>query len=162
VAERSEQVAQRAIAEEIKALVGDLELDRTGVFSRAAANAPPMLALALEIRRARDESLLHHPLDDLLDQLLELLPRGFLVRVGRVAEQSLQRLLRQNPAAEQRLENRIVQRLHRAVLAAAERVAPWIAEPAGEQQIGELRHEILEVDLVEEVAGVLCVTVFHR
>ncbi len=77
-----------------------------------------MIPLAIEVRRAGDEALLHHPLDDLLDQVLELLPRAFLVAVGRLAEQLLQRVLRQHAAAEQRLEDRVVQRLHRPVLVA--------------------------------------------
>ena len=110
---------------------------------------------------AGDEALLHHAVDDLLDQILELLARRFLIAVGRLAEQLLQRLLRQHAAAEQRLENGVVQRLHRAVLVAGRRIAPRVAEPAGEQHVRQLRDEILEIDLVEQVAGVLGVAIFH-
>ena len=114
----TEQIAQRPIAEEVERLVGDLELDRAGVLAHAAAGAAPMLALGLEIRRAGDEALFHHALDDLLDEIFELLPRLFLIAVGRFAEQLLHRLFRQHAAAEQRLENRVVQRLHRPVVVA--------------------------------------------
>ncbi len=158
---RAEQVAQGAVAEEIQTLVGDLELDRAGVLAKAAAGALAVLALGLEIRRARDEPLFHHPLDDLLNQILELLARRFLIGVGRIAEQLLQRLFRQDAAAEERLEDRVVQRLHRPVLVAAGGIAPRIAEPAREQQVGQLRHEIVEIDLVHQVAGVLRVSELH-
>ena len=120
-----------------------------------------MLAFLLEIGRAGDEPLLHHLLDDLLDEILELLPRLFLVAVRRLAEQLLQRLFRQHASAEQRLENRVVQRLHGAVLVAGRRITPRVAEPARQQQVRQLRHEILEIDLVEQVAVVFRVAVFH-
>ena len=51
-------------------------------------------------------------------EVFELLPRCLLIAVGRLAEQLLQRLVRQHAAAEERLENRVVQRLHRPVLVA--------------------------------------------
>src|SRR5215831_9101130 len=110
-ADRAEQVAQRAIAEEVERLVGDLELHRTRVLAHAAAGALAPLALLIEVRRAGDEPLLHHLVDDLLDQILELLPRLLLIAVRRFAEQLLQRLFRQHAPAEERLENGIVQRL---------------------------------------------------
>ena len=160
-ADRAEQIAQRTVAEKVERLVGDLELHRSGVLADAAARAAAMLAFLLEIGRAGDEPLFHHPLDDLLDQILELLPRLLLVAVRRFAEQLLQRLFRQHAAAEERFENRVVQRLHRAVLVAGRRIAPRIAEPARQQQVGQLRDQILEIDLVEQVAGVLRVAVFH-
>jgi hypothetical protein len=160
-ADRAEQIAQRAVAEKVERLVGDLELHRAGILAQAAAGAAAMLPLALQIRRPGHEALLHHLLDDLLDQILELLPRAFLIAVGRFAEQLLQRIIREDAAAEQRLEDRIVQRLQCPVLIAARRIHPRIAEPAREEQVGELRHQILEIDLVEQVAGVFRVAVFH-
>ena len=120
-----------------------------------------MLALLVEIRRAGDEALLHHALDDLLDQILDLLSRAFLIAVSGLAEQLLDRLVREHAAAEQRLEDRVVQRLHRAVFLAVERMAPGIVEAAREQQVGQLRDEIVQVDLVEQVAGVLGVAEFQ-
>src|SRR5204863_9415199 len=85
----------------------------------------------------------------------------FLVAGRRLAEQLLQRFFRQHASAEERLENRVVQRLQGAVFVAGRRIAPGVAEPARQQQVGELRHEILEIDLVEQVAGVFGVAVFH-
>ena len=123
-ADRAEQIAQRAVAEEVERLVGDLEVHRAGVLADAAAGAAPVLALGLEVGRAGDEALLHHALDDLLDQVLELLARAFLVAVGRLAEQLLQRLVRQHAAAEQRLEDGVVQRLHRPVFVAVRAGCP--------------------------------------
>jgi hypothetical protein len=118
-------------------------------------------ALAVEVGRPGQESLFHHPLDDLLDEILELLACGLLVAVRGLAQQSLQRLVRQHAAAEERLQNRVMQRLHGPVFLVVERIAPRIVEPAGEQQVRELRHEILEVDLVEQVAGVFRVAELH-
>jgi hypothetical protein len=83
------------------------------------------------------------------------------MRSSRLAEQLLQRFFRQHAAAEQRLEDGVVQRLHGAVLVARRRVAPRVAETAREQHVGQLRDEILEIDLVEQVARVLCVAIFH-
>ena len=160
-ADRAQQIAERPVAEKVERLVGHLEAHLAGVLSRAAAGRPAMLALAVEIRRAGDEPLFHHAFDDLLDQIFELLARGLLVAVRGLTEQLLQRVLRQHTAAEQRLENRVVQRLHRPVLVAVQRIAPRVAEPARQQQVGQLRHEILEIDLVEQVAGVFRVSVFH-
>ena len=117
-AHRTQEVAKGAIAEEVERLVGDLEFHGAGVLAEPAAGAAPLLTLAFEIGRAGDEALLHHAVDDLLDQILELLPRRFLIAVGRFAEQLLQRFLRQHSTAEQRLENGVVQRLHGPVLVA--------------------------------------------
>jgi hypothetical protein len=120
-----------------------------------------MFALLLEIGRAGDEALLHHPLDDLLNQILELLPRALLIAVGRLAEQLLKRLFRQDTTAEERLEDRIVQRLHRPVFVAGRGVAPRIAKSARQEQIREPRYQVFEIDLVEELTGVFRVAVFQ-
>src|SRR5262249_22071592 len=55
LAERAEQIAQRAVAEEVERLVGDLEGHRRLIRAAPAALAP--LALALEIRRCGDVAL---------------------------------------------------------------------------------------------------------
>ncbi len=159
-AHRAEQVAERPVAEEVERLVGDLELHPAVVLADAAAGPAPVLALGLEVRRAGDEAALHHAVDDLLDQVLELLAHAFLIAVGRLAEQPLHRFVRQHAPAEERVEDGVVQRLHRPVLVGVRRV-PGIAEPARQQQVRQLRDEILEVDLVEQVAGELGVAVFH-
>jgi hypothetical protein len=51
-----------------------------------------------------------------------------------------------------------VQRLHRALFLV---VAVRISEAARQQQIRQLRDEILEIDLVEQVAGVLGVALLQ-
>ena len=158
--DRAQQIAQRAIAEEVERLVGDFEFHRRRAVVEAAARALSPLAFLLQVGGARDEPLFHHALDDLLNEILELLARLLLVAVGRLTEELLDGLVRQHAAAEQRLEDGIVQRLHRAVLFVA-RAAPRIVEPAREQQVGQLRHEIVDVDLVEQAACVLRVAVFH-
>ena len=79
-----------------------------------------MLALALEVGLPRDVALLRHPFDDLLDQLLEL---GLAVGVRRVAEQALDGLVREQVAAEDRLENRVVQRLQGVLTVVVARIA---------------------------------------
>jgi len=132
-ADRAKEVAKSAVAEKVERLVGDFEGDRAGVFAHAAAGSAAMLALRLEVGRVGNEPLFHHPLDDLLNQILELLPRLLLVAVRRFAEQLLQRLLRQHAAAEQGFEDRVVQRLHRTVLVAVRRIPPRITESAGQQ-----------------------------
>ena len=151
LAERPEQIAQRAVAEEIERLVGDLEGDLSlSLAARARGRLPlPPFALGIQIGRRRDVALLGHALDDLLNQLLELRPRVGLIAVGRIAQQPLDRLLGQHAAVEQRIQNRIVQRLHRALLVVH---AVRVAEPAGEEQIGELRHQIFEIEVVEVAA----------
>src|SRR5579864_6931283 len=70
LAERSEQIAQRAVAEKIERLVGDLEGDRRRLPPRALPSLAP-LALGIEIGRCGDVALLRHPFDDLLNELLE-------------------------------------------------------------------------------------------
>ena len=120
---------------------------------------PRRCALGFEIRRRGDVALLAHPLDDLLNQLFELRSRVRLIAVGRIAEQPLDRLLRQHAAVEQRVEDRVVQRLHRP-LVVVHRVR--VAEAAREQQVGQLRDQILEIQLVEHVAGEFRVAVLHE
>ena len=97
-AHRTEEIPQGAIPEKIERLVGYLERDWPCVLADPAARASPVLALVLEVWRGGDEALLHHAVDDLLDQLFELLPRGLLIAVGRLAQELLQRILRQHAA----------------------------------------------------------------
>ena len=117
-----------------------------------------MLALGVEVRRGGDVSLLAHALDDLLDQLFELRSGIRLIAVRRVAEELLNRFLRQHAAVEERVEDRVVQRLHGPVVV-VRRVGA--AESARQQQVGQLRDQILEIQLVERVAGESRVAVFH-
>jgi len=159
LAERAEQIAQGAVAEEVERLVGHLEGHGRLIGPVAAGASLTPLALGFEIRRRRDVAFLRHPLDDLLDQLFELRARIALIGVGRIAKQPLDRLLGQNAAVEQGVEDRIVERLHRALVIVA---AVRIAEPAGEQQVGQLGDQIFQIEVVELVARVFRVPVLHR
>src|SRR5689334_17957372 len=88
---RTQGIAQRTVAEEVERLVGDLELYRPAVLTHSATLAAlALLLFGVEIGRRRDEALFHHPLDDLLNQILELLARLFLIAVRGLAEQLLQ------------------------------------------------------------------------
>ena len=51
-----------------------------------------------------------------------------------------------------------MQRLHRAVVLVA---AVGAAEPAGQKQIGQLRDQILQIQVVELVPGVFRVSILH-
>ena len=156
LAERAEQIAQGAVAEEVDGLVGRLERRRRPVRAVAAQAFAP-LALGVEVRAAGDVALLLHLLDDVVDELLDLRRR---VGVGRIAEQLLDRLRRQQAAGQQRLEDRVVQILPRHPLVGIGR-ARVVVEPAREQHVRELRDELLEVDALELVAGVPGVSVLH-
>ena len=161
LAERPQQIAQRAVAEEIERLVGDLEGDlplSLAPVTRSDLPLPPF-ALGVQVGRRRDVALFRHALDDLLNELFELRPRVGLIAVGRVAQQPLDRVLRKHAAVEQRVQNRVVQRLHRPLLVVH---AVRVAEPAGEEQIGELRHQILEIQIVEIAAREFRVPVLHE
>ncbi len=154
----AEQIAQRAVAEEVQRLVGDFELDLGRLAVVAAAHRAPCL-FGLEIGRRRNVARLLHAFDDLLDQLFELLARGVFVALGRVTEHLLEEIVRQHAAVEQRFENRVVQRLHRAIAVIAG--VARVPEPARHQQVGQLRHQLVHVELIEQVGNVLRVFVFH-
>ena len=160
LAERTEQIAQRAVAEKVERLVGDLERRRRLILSTLAlaASLPPF-ALGLEIRRRGDVALFRHAFDDLLDQLFQLRARVLLIAVRGIAQQPLDCFFRQHAAVEQRLQNRVVQRLHRPLFLVR---AVRITEAAREEQIRQLRHEILEIQIVERVARELRVAVLHQ
>jgi len=157
LAERSQQVAQRAVAEEVQRLVGDLEGDLWLILPAAALTTSP--PLGLEIGRCRNVALFAHPLDDLLNQLLELGPHLLLIAVRRVAQQPFDRFFGQDAAIEERVENRVVQRLHRPLLVV--HAAVGVAKPAGQKKIRQLGHQIFEIQFVEQVAGEFRVSVFH-
>ena len=135
LAERPEEIAKGAVAEKVECLVGHLELHRRLIVACAAPLAAPLpsLALGLEIGRHRDVAFFAHALDDLLDQLLELRSRIVLVGVRGIPKQLLDGLFRQHAAVEQRVEDRVVQRLHRPLFLV--HAAARVPEPAGEQQI---------------------------
>jgi hypothetical protein len=159
LAKRSEQVAQRSVAEKVQRFVGDFELGRRRLVGPVAATPLAALALGVEVGRRRNVALVGHPLDDLLNQLFELRSRVTLVRVGRIAEQPFDGLFRQHAAVEQRIQNRVVQRLHRPLVVVH---GVRIAEPARQQQVRQLGHQILEIQVVQCVAGEFRVAILHK
>src|SRR4029078_9715965 len=77
-----------------------------------------------------------------------------------IAQQLLDRLLRQQAARQQRFEDRVVQILRRNPLVGVGR-ARVVVEPAREQHVRQLRDQLLEIDALELVAGISGVPVFH-
>ena len=133
LAERSQHVAQRPVPEKVERLVGHLEGDARLLGAVAPSLSPlPPLALGVEVGRHGDVAFPGHTLDDLLDQSLEQRPRVVLIGIGRIAEQPLDRFVRQAAAVEQCVENRVVQRLQRPV--GLVRLAR-MPEAAGEEHI---------------------------
>ncbi len=125
----------------------------------AGAAALPFRARGVEIRRHGNVALVGHALDDLLNQFFELRPRIALIGVGRIAEQALDGFFRQDAAVEQRVEDGVVQRLHRPLFLVH---AVRAAESAGQQKIRQLRDEIFEIQVVELVADIFGVTILHE
>ena len=155
---------KRAIAEKIQALVGDLEprRGRVGTEPSAAALRLAVRAIRFQVGRRRDEAFLHHAIDDVLDQLLELRSGVRLIGVGRIAEQTLDRFLGQHPAVEQGVHDGVVQRLHRAVVfRLAVHAAVRRLKAARQQQIRELLNQLVQIQIVERIARVLGVLVTH-
>ena len=162
--QRPEQVAQRAIAEKIQALVGDLEACRWRIGAEPAARTARLAlrALGLQIGRRRDEPFLHHAIDDVLNQLLELRSRIGLIGVSRIAQQPFERFLRQHAAVEQRVHDGVVQRLHRAIVFRLPvHAAVGRLEAARQQKIRQLLDQVIEIQIVQRIAGVFGVLVTH-
>ncbi len=114
LAERPEQIAQRAVAEEVEAL----SVTSKRACACVLADLPPC---ACDCRRPdrvgwsmRDVAFLLHALDDLLDELLELLALGLSHRRSPSSRSSASS--DSTPPLEQRVADRVVQRLHRAVV----------------------------------------------
>ncbi len=164
LAERAQQIAQRAVTEEIEALIGHLEACWRRVRTEAAARAARLAlgAIGLQIGRRRDEPFLHHAIDDVLDEFFQLRSRIGLVGIGRVAQQSLERFLRQHAAVEERVHDGVVQGLHRAVVfGLAVHAAVRRLEPARKEQIRQLLDQVVEIEIVQRIAGVFGVFVSH-
>ena len=164
VPHRSEQVAQRPVPEEVEGLVGHVERDVAGLPLSGAASTRTLGPRLVQVGRRRDVARLLHAVDDLLDQFLELLDlllRGLVRAAGRLAEQLLGEVGRQHPAVEERLEDGVVEGLQRAI-GAVERAAPAVAKPAGEQQVGQFRGQLVDVEPVDEVWRVLGIAIAHH
>jgi hypothetical protein len=98
LSERSEQIAQRAIAEEVQALVSDLEAVLLGIaHAAAAARAFALLAFLRQVGRSGQVALRLQLFDDLLDQRIEPLFRIFRC-LPVLAEQPLQHFIGQHAA----------------------------------------------------------------
>ena len=89
-------------------------------------------------------ALAHEPLDRLLQELVE----GLLV-----GHQTLELVRREQAPAQQGLEDRVVQGLQ--VVPAP--VLHLAAEAALQEEVGELVHELVEVEVVPELADVAVV-----
>ncbi len=163
LAERPEQIAQGAVAQEIQALVGHFKAAGRRVRSCVAAGSPrAQCACRLQVRGRRDEALFHHPIDDVLNELLQLRARIPLIRVRRISHQPLERLLRQHAAVEQRVHDGVVQRLHGAIVfGVAVHAVEGRMKPARQEQIRQLLDQIVQIQIVQRVARVFRVLVFH-
>ena len=110
LADRSEQIPQRAVAEEVEALVSDLEARVIRIADATAASLAGLLCRS-KVRGRRNVPLLLELLDDLLHQPVDPL-FGVLRLLPVFAEQPLEQLVGQR-SVEQRFEDGVVQRLHR-------------------------------------------------
>ncbi len=157
-ADRSQEIPQRAIPEKVQRLVGDLEA-RVLALSALATGSVQLLRVGLAAEA--DVALFSKPFDQLLDQVVDLLALP-LDALGRAVagKEPLRHFVRQHAAIQQRIEDRIVQRLHRAVIVALRIVR--IVEPAREQEIGQAGHQLVEVDVLREIRDEARVAVFHQ
>ena len=78
---------------------------------------------------------------------------------GIALHQALEHLVGHHTAIEQRVEDGVVERLHRAVVIVLG--VPRVVEPARQQQVGQLRDQRLEVELIEQVFDEFRVAIFH-
>jgi hypothetical protein len=129
-------------------------------FPFAAAAHRAARLLGLEVRRRRDVAGLFHALDDLLDQFFELSARAFFVAPRRHRRTSARAIIRKHAPIQQRLEDRIVQRpaSSRSLSSSVSRGLP---KPLDINQVGQLRHELVHVELVEQIGNVLRIFVFQ-
>ena len=153
LADRAEQVAQRPIAEEVEALVGDLELERWLGAAPAAAR-PVALGRSASRSGAREVALMLQLLDDLLQSAARSAASASSARLPVLAEQLLEHLVGHQPAVQQRLQNGVVQRLHRMPAPRLRTAAPYgLSKPLESSRSDSLRQQLLEVEAVEVFAG---------
>ena len=137
---RAEQVLERLVAEEVDALLGEVELDllrrRAGLAAGAehATGSPGGTCGAwLDVEVA----LVDQPLDDLVEQLAQLaldllVPLGV---AGGLAAEHLEHVGRELARVHQRLEDRLPQRVERALALAACRRARTTATPPAKPRL---------------------------
>ena len=164
LADAAEQVAQRAVAEEVDALAGEVELDllRGGVCLAARPEHRLMTLRDLWCLLDVEVALVDHPLHDLVEQLRELLlDLGIALLVARgLPPQHLEHLGRELAGFHERLENGLLQGLQGPIVLVSELPPERMpGRAAGEarlqQEVAQLIQEILEVDRIREVGDVL-------
>ncbi len=141
LAEGAEQVAQRLEAEEVRPLLRQLELDRA--LRQAELTTPGGIVEGLAVHRL-DVTLAHEPLDCLLNELVECVS---------VTEQPLEILIREQPAANQGIEDRVLQCFEAFFIP----VARELTEAALQEEVRKPRDQVLEIDVVPEPADVAVV-----
>ncbi len=101
-------------------------------------------------------------LDDPPDEIVEAF-FGVLGLLPILAEHLLERLIREHAAVEDCLQDGVVQRLHRVpgLVVIVVRQSVRALEAAREQHVGEPGEQVLEIDIVEVVAGELGVAILH-
>ena len=88
------------------------------------------------------------------------IPSNDLEAVAHAGEQAIEHLVRQHAAVQQRVENRVVQRLHRPVIVALR--IPRRIEAARQQQVRQPRDERLEIDLGRQVGDEAGIAISHE
>ena len=162
LADAAEQVLERLVAEEVDALLGQVELDLLRRRARLAAGPEHRLVALGHLRRLGDVevALVHQPLDDLVEQLAELaLDLLVLLGVaGGLAAEHLEHVGRELARVHQGLEDGLAEGVHRA-LAVGHVVVPErgraAGEPALQQEVAELVEQPLQVDRVGQLGVVL-------
>ena len=141
-AEGPQQVAQGLVPEEVRALLGELELHRRprGPHPAAAGRGVVEGAVLGHLQVA----LADHPLDDLVQELLEGVA---------VVEQPLDVLVGQEAAAHEGVEDGVVQRLQLVLV----ELAVLGPEAALQEEVGHLPHQLAEVEVVPQLADVAVV-----
>jgi hypothetical protein len=147
LAERTEQVAQRAVAEEVERFVGHLE-------ARLALRLADLPAHRRWLgwivrRRNRDIVLGLHALDDLLDQLVEF---AFGLHLFHL----LPHFLIHQVAVQQCLADGFAQRLHGLIALAHLLLVSreLIFEAALQKMVGERLHQIFHTELIGQIGNV--------
>ena len=162
MSERAEDAAERLVAEEVDPLLGEVELH---VARRGVGEAPRSgdgLLTGGHLGRSVDVqvALVHEALDEVVEHLRELRLRLLVT----VAPQRLEHLGGELPALDEGVEDRLLERVERAVLVAPELSPVGVVvlaprEPRLEKEVGELVEQRLQVDRVGELGGELRVGV---
>src|SRR5882762_1772617 len=173
LADAAQQVLQGAVAEEIDALLGEVELHLLSRLFRHPARTEHRLLAGGHLGRLGhvQVALIDQLLNDLVEQLPQLaLEIGVARRVaGRFAAQQLEHFGRELTRIHERLEDRLPQGVERAIGIFLAELAPErmrvraSGEARLEQEVGELIEQGLEVHRIGQLGEVAAVRrVFHR